>query len=340
MLNRRVTAWIALAAAGILISSCAELELASHTAKQVKAPVTSTPKTSGNYKVGKPYEIGGIWYYPKVDYNYRETGIASWYGPGFHGRKTANGEIYDQFALTAAHRTLPLPSMVRVTNLGNGRSITVRLNDRGPFANNRIIDLSRRSAELLGFRVQGTAKVKVEILEAESRQLAALAQRGNSRGAGTTAQTAGSTAPLGPVATSPTAAPVKAAPTVVVAGESLAAPEGVAAAKSTPSPVGKAPLPARRTITAAPEPDGVVTQSQVPATNIFVQAGSFVRIANAERLRARLSSLGQTRIATAQVGDAQYFRVRLGPMVSVTEADRLLATLHGNGFRDARVVVE
>lgn len=339
MLNRRVTAWMALATAGILISSCAELELASHTAKQVKAPVTSTPKSSGNYKVGKPYEIRGIWYYPKVDYNYSETGIASWYGPGFHGRKTANGEIYDQYALTAAHRTLPLPSMVRVTNLGNGRSIKVRLNDRGPFANNRIIDLSRHSAELLGFRVQGTAKVKVEILEEESRQLAALAQRGGS-GSVATAQAAGSSAPLGSVATSPTAAPVKAAPTVVVSGESLDAPKGVAAAKAAPAPTGKTPLPARRTIVAAPEPDGVVTQSSVPASNIFVQAGSFVRIANAERLRARLSSLGQTRIATAQVGDAQYFRVRLGPMVSVTEADRLLATLHGNGFRDARVIVE
>lgn len=339
MLNRRVTAWIALAVAGVLISSCAELELASHTAKQVKVPGTSTAKSSGAYKVGKPYEIQGIWYYPKVDYNYSETGIASWYGPGFHGRKTANGEIYDQFALTAAHRTLPLPSMVRVTNLGNGRSITVRLNDRGPFANNRIIDLSRHSAELLGFRVQGTAKVKVEILEAESRQLAALAQRGGSRGAASV-QTAGSAAPLGPVATSPTAAPVKAAPTVVVSGESLAAPDGVETAKTPVKTAAKTPLPARRTITAAPEPDGVVTQTPVPASNIFVQAGSFVRIANAERLRARLSSLGQTRIATAQVGDAQYFRVRLGPMVSVTEADRLLATLHGNGFRDARVVVE
>lgn len=339
MLNRRFKTWIALATAGILISSCAELELASHTAKQVKVPVTSTPKAAGNYKVGKPYEIGGIWYYPKVDYNYRETGIASWYGPGFHGRKTANGEIYDQFALTAAHRTLPLPSMVRVTNLGNGRSITVRINDRGPFANNRIIDLSRRSAELLGFRIQGTAKVKVEILEAESRQLAALSRRGGNRGQ-VAGQGAGSAPQLGQVATSPTAAEVKAAPTVVVAGESLAAPAGVASVEAKSQPAGKTAQPARRTITAAPEPDGVVTQTQVPASNIFVQAGSFVRIANAERLRARLSSLGQTRIATAQVGDAQYFRVRLGPMVSVTEADRLLATLHGNGFSDARVIVE
>lgn len=333
MINRRVSAWVALTAAGLLISSCAELELASHTAKQVKIPGTSPEKSQGNYKVGKPYEIRGIWYYPKTDYGYIETGIASWYGPGFHGKKTANGEIYDQFDLTAAHRTLPLPSMVRVTNLGNGRSITVRLNDRGPFANNRIIDLSRRSAELLGFRIQGTAKVKVEILEEESRQLAALAQRGGT-------QIAGNAQPAGQVATELTASPVKAAPTVAVTGESLAAPTGATAVAARPSPSTSKPVPAaRRTIT-APTPDGVVTQVPVAANNIFVQAGSFVRVANAERLRAKLSSLGTTQIATAQIGDAQYFRVRLGPLVSVTEADRLLATLHGNGFNEARVVVE
>ncbi|WP_282608305.1 septal ring lytic transglycosylase RlpA family protein [Pelagibius sp. Alg239-R121] len=335
MLSRRVSAWIAVAVAGLFLTSCAELELASHTAKQVKVPGTSAPKkSSGSYKIGKPYEVRGIWYYPKVDYAYKESGIASWYGPGFHGRKTANGEIYDQFDLTAAHRTLPLPSMVRVTNLGNGRSITVRINDRGPFANNRIIDLSRRSAELLGFRIQGTAKVKVEVLEEESRQLAALAQRGG----GT--QLAQPSTRVDQVATEPTSLSVKAAPTVSVTGESLSAPDGVpSVAAAQPAPATKAAPAARRTIS-APEPDGVVTQTPVIKSNIFVQAGSFVRVANAERLRARLSSLGKTQIATAQVGNEQYFRVRLGPMVSVTEADRLLTTLHGNGFSDARVVVE
>lgn len=333
MIKRRLSAWIALAAAGLIVSSCAELELASHTAKQVKIPGTTPQQAQGTYKVGKPYEIRGIWYYPKVDYNYVETGIASWYGPGFHGRKTANGEIYDQYALTAAHRTLPLPSMVRVTNLGNGRSIVVRLNDRGPFANNRIIDLSRRSAELLGFRVQGTAKVKVEILEEESRQLAALAQRGGTQ----VVQTAQRT---GAVATEPTASPVRAAPTGTVKSESLAAPGGAATVAARPAPETTRPVPAARRTISAPTPDGVVTQQPVTSSNIFVQAGSFVRVANAERLRARLSSLGQAQIAPAQVGDAQYFRVRLGPLVSVTEADKLLAALHGNGFNEARVVVE
>lgn len=130
----------------------------------------------GAYKVGRPYQISGIWYYPKVEYDYVETGIASWYGPGFHGKATANGETYDQNALTAAHRTLPLPSMVRVTNLENGRSLVLRLNDRGPFKRGRIIDLSKRAADLLGVTRQGTAKVRVELLEQESRLLAAIAQ--------------------------------------------------------------------------------------------------------------------------------------------------------------------
>lgn len=127
----------------------------------------------GTYKVGNPYKVLGKWYYPKEDYNYVETGIASWYGKDFHAKYTANGEIYDMNTLTAAHRTLPLPSIVRVTNLENGRSLVLRVNDRGPFAKNRIIDISKRGAQLLGFQAQGTAKVKVEVLEKESKTLKA-----------------------------------------------------------------------------------------------------------------------------------------------------------------------
>lgn len=115
-----------------------------------------------NYKVGNPYQIAGKWYYPKEDLNYNRTGIASWYGPQFHNKLTANGEIFDKHMMTAAHKTLPMPSIVRVTNLENGRVISVRVNDRGPFKDNRIIDLSERAAYELGFRKQGTAKVKVE----------------------------------------------------------------------------------------------------------------------------------------------------------------------------------
>ncbi len=127
----------------------------------------------GFYKVGKPYKIMGQWYYPKEDYSYSEVGTASWYGEDFHAKKTANGENYDMNTLTAAHRTLPLPSIVKVTNLENGRSLVLRINDRGPYAKNRIIDISKRGAQLLGFQTKGTAKVRVEILEKESKELKA-----------------------------------------------------------------------------------------------------------------------------------------------------------------------
>jgi rare lipoprotein A len=112
-------------------------------------------------KIGKPYEVAGITYYPADDRTYVETGVASWYGPGFHAGNTANGERYHQDDLTAAHRTLPMPSWVEVENLDNGRTLTVRINDRGPFARSRIIDLSRKSAQLLGVDRAGTARVRL-----------------------------------------------------------------------------------------------------------------------------------------------------------------------------------
>jgi rare lipoprotein A len=130
------------------------------------------------YKVGAPYTVNGITYYPHVDYAYDQVGTASWYGEGFQGRATANGEVFDLNQVTAAHTTLPLPSVVEVTNLDNNRAIRVRVNDRGPFARGRIIDLSRRAAQLLGFERSGSARVRVTILKDESIRAAALAQRG------------------------------------------------------------------------------------------------------------------------------------------------------------------
>ncbi|WP_300537215.1 septal ring lytic transglycosylase RlpA family protein [Sphingosinicella sp.] len=120
------------------------------------------PRSAGTYKVGNPYQIAGKWYYPSDDPHYQETGTASWYGPTFHGKSTANGERFDENDVTAAHRTLPMPSYVEVTNLENGRKLVVRVNDRGPFAKDRIIDLSRRSAQLLGVEQAGTARVHVK----------------------------------------------------------------------------------------------------------------------------------------------------------------------------------
>jgi rare lipoprotein A len=120
------------------------------------------PKGGGVYRVGAPYVVAGRTYVPQDDPNYQATGLASWYGDDFHGRMTANGEVFDLNAITAAHPTLPMPSYVRVTNLANGRSIIVRVNDRGPFHGNRIIDVSVKTAQLLGFQANGVAWVRVE----------------------------------------------------------------------------------------------------------------------------------------------------------------------------------
>jgi rare lipoprotein A len=130
--------------------------------QRVIEPGQPVPKGGGVYRVGKPYVVAGRTYVPEEDVNYSATGIASWYGSDFHGRYTANGEIYDMNSISAAHPTLPLPSYVRVTNLKNHKSIVVRVNDRGPYAHDRIIDLSQRTAHLLGFHGHGIARVKVD----------------------------------------------------------------------------------------------------------------------------------------------------------------------------------
>jgi rare lipoprotein A len=120
------------------------------------------PKGGGTYRVGKPYVVAGRVYVPEENVNYREEGLASWYGDDFHGRLTANGEVFDMSSLSAAHPTLPMPCYVRVTNLGNGKSLIVRVNDRGPYHDNRVMDVSSRAAELLEFKSNGVARVRVE----------------------------------------------------------------------------------------------------------------------------------------------------------------------------------
>jgi len=120
------------------------------------------PKGGGRYLVGNPYQVKGKWYYPKEDFSYSKTGVASWYGSAFHGRLTANGEVYDQLSISAAHPTFPLPSYARVTNIENGSSIVVRVNDRGPYHEGRIIDLSNKTADLLDMKHSGTGRVRVQ----------------------------------------------------------------------------------------------------------------------------------------------------------------------------------
>jgi rare lipoprotein A len=150
----------------------------------VVEPGQPVPKGGGTYRVGKPYVVAGRTYYPNENKRYRREGIASWYGDDFHGRLTANGEVYDMEGVSAAHTTLPMPSYARVTNLHNGRSLIVRVNDRGPYHADREIDLSSKAADLLGLRRAGTGRVRVEYVGAASldgsddRQLMATLREG------------------------------------------------------------------------------------------------------------------------------------------------------------------
>jgi rare lipoprotein A len=128
-------------------------------------------KYQGHFKVGNPYKIKDVIYHPEIDKNYQEAGYASWYGDAFANKKTANGEIFYPKEISAAHRTLPLPSMVLVTNLENGKELKLKVNDRGPFAHDRIIDLSRKAATILGFKHKGTALVEVKFLKDETEKL-------------------------------------------------------------------------------------------------------------------------------------------------------------------------
>lgn len=164
-LRRSVVRIAVLAVAGLTLANCNQTvdpKLGVSASARVIEPGQPVPKGGGVYRVGKPYKIAGRTYVPQENVNYRAEGMASWYGDDFHGRYTANGEIFDMNSITAAHPTLPLPSYVRVTNMRNKRSLIVRVNDRGPYAHNRLIDLSSRSAKLLGFSGHGLAPVRVE----------------------------------------------------------------------------------------------------------------------------------------------------------------------------------
>jgi len=294
----------------------------------------STPRgpvstgTQGLYKVGQPYQVDGIWYYPHQELSYDETGIASWYGEAFDGKHTANGEIFDLAGLTAAHHTLALPSIVEVTNLDNGRSLTLRVNDRGPFAHGRIIDVSRHAAQLLGFELQGTAKVRVRVLTAETMEAQAAARHNGTD--------------------EPQPAPImvaQAAPRTTVDAQPLAPLPGSAAAPPpAPRPAPSTLSPATSPIASTPPPlvlSGKVTQGAAhPGAQIFVQAGAFARADNASRVRDRIASIGQAQVSGVRANGANLFRVRLGPMASIEEADRILAKVVAAGMSDARIVVE
>jgi len=314
----------------LVLSACAETEFLIHSAKRVGGAVGEEEAPPG-YKIGEPYQIQGIWYYPAENFEYEETGIASWYGAQFHGRRTANGDVYDMNTLTAAHRTLPMPSFVRVTNLENGRSLILKVNDRGPFARSRIIDISRRGAQLLGFHDQGTARVRVQIMADQSRAVAArLGSRTQLASAGT------------PIT-------IDRLPKPDVSTESLAPPPGAKIASKqiipSQSPSQSLGRPAPRGVAAnnplLPESGtNVVTVEPVKKTNIFIQAGAFSRFDNANKVRARLSPIGLVKVTSVLIKGRDLFRVRIGPLTTVAEADQMLRTVTQAGYPSARIVVD
>ena len=342
-----------LLAFSLLATSCAEVEYVSHWAKTwsddeatpskridiihgdpIGNPQPATDRNGSYYKVGSAYNIGGAWYRPQESFTYDQTGIASWYGPNFHGKKTANGEIYDKYALTAAHPTLQMPSLVRVTNLENGRSVVVRINDRGPFARGRIIDLSKRAAELLDMINQGTARVRVQVLPEESRKLAAAAKRG---------------VPLrqamldlqGGYVRQPSAPQTKPETRTVLAsgqtdGDAYYLPEG-----QRSRPVLNAGSVSPTSYNMSSQGLYTVQTTATEATDIYVQIGAFRQRENAELLRAKVTHLQSPVSVHEAVIDGQlFFRVRLGPAATVQQADTLLSDALRAGYNDARIVVE
>ena len=358
------------------LGGCAELKLGATGVKTIQRG--GDEQTRGLYKIGNASQINGVWYYPAEDYGYVEAGISSYYGGersgvDFHGRYTANGELYDMNALTAAHQTLPMPSLVRVTNLDNGRQMVLRVNDRGPFVAGRILDVSRRSAQLLGFEDRGTARVRVEILADESRQLkaaltgkappaaetVAAAPRANVSSdalpppSGARASTA-SGAPLPPPSqTLPQAAagpadgrplvrgetglPRPAPPVIAQApvGGRVPVPPPPAPSILAPGPAQVAALPPEAQSRAVP----TLLQTEVRSTTLWIQAGAFSSYDNAARLSARLQRFGATQITPVQTGTQQLYRVRIGPAQNIPAADKLLADI-SDVAPGARITVE
>jgi rare lipoprotein A len=319
---KRLCRTFLLMAVALIVANCSETQF---LANAVKEGAGTGGSYGASYKVGRPYQIKGVWYRPHVDYAYNETGIASWYGPQFHGKTTANGEVFDMNTVSAAHKTLPLPSMVRVTNLKNGRAMNIRINDRGPFAHGRIIDLSKRAAQLLGFERAGTAPVRVQVLERESRILAAIAK--------------GQAVAGGPPAPKP-----RAAPSVAVASKPLPPPPPTRVAEASEPQQDVLPMAKeapQRPLPPEPKATGEVVKVAVPPNSqIFIQAGAFSKYENANRVHTLLQTVGRSKITLTTQKEQKLFRVRLGPFDDVKLADTALERVISSGYPEARIVVD
>jgi rare lipoprotein A len=233
---------------------------------------------------------------------YRERGVASWYGPDFHGLKTATGERYDMFAMTAAHKTLPIPCYARVTNLSNGRSVLVRINDRGPFVANRIIDLSYTAASRLDMIRNGTAFVDVEVISPAS-------------------PSSGTELPVTTQVASAASVGVSNVPPVTAPVEPATAPVSAPAAAQSAAALPAMPPPA-----------------PVAAGHFYIQVGAFSQADNAQRVARKLRDAGLERVFTlAPAADQTLQRVRIGPIASVQQFDALIARLSALGYPGARL---
>jgi rare lipoprotein A len=281
-------------AATLLLAGCAsfsERRAAEEQGRRVAA--------GGIYKIGTPYEIEGDWYYPQEDATYDNTGIASWYGLKFHGRRTANGEIFDMDLLTAAHPTLPMPVRAKVTNLENGRSVVVRINDRGPFAKDREIDMSRHAADVLGFKEKGTAQVRVQYLG------------------------------RAPLYDSAGRLIKRQEPDRFIAEKPITPKEDsrVVAAPIEPVDV----LTADGKKLAKPEPD-------VEEKRYAVQVGVFSMRQNAEALQERLKAFSPVKIVEVKMGGATLYRVKMGGANIRADARSTLERLVAAGHTDAVII--
>ena len=317
------------------------------------------PRLEPRARYGNPpfYDVFGKRYYVlSSSVGYWERGVASWYGPGFHKERTSTGELYDMYGMTAAHKTLPLPAYVRVTNLQNGRSIVVRVNDRGPFVGNRIIDLSYTAAAKLDMLRNGTAMVEVRAIDpsvpplppvvtASTIPAASTSPAASPTPTASSTPAAASTSAAAPVAaalvimplaaTPPAAAPPAAAPSAAVsptaapgATTSPAVPPAIAATNAAPE--------AASASGAAPAAPGFTRPT------LFIQAGAFSDPANAERLAQKLrgDNLGKVFVRNDVIAGRKMYRVRIGPVPDVAEFDRVVAALEQAGIGDAHLALD
>ncbi len=291
-------------------------------------PSRSAGDPSPHYKIGKPYKINGEWYRPAADPDYDRKGVASWYGADFHGRPTANGEIFDMRQMTAAHTTLPLPSMVEVTNLDNGRRAVVRVNDRGPFAHNRIIDLSRAAARKLGFEHAGLARVRVKFLglaPLPGQAPPALYAANDDSVDAAPAQPAAPIVAQAPVAED-AAAPANPDP---VDGETNQIDIAALIVESDPNP------------DAPPKAPSLVPAPPLELREYVIQVAVIDDIATLPGIRARLDGEGPLTIARFDEGaETARYRINLGPFASIDAASDGLERVREAGYGSAVIIAQ